>query len=163
MAIENLYPKGPEKDDEQRRHKPEIIITDEEYDEAHKEPDLTAMRVRGSLLLRFFMLLLCGIAILTLTFNLLVFAAHSVLNVATLLRSPVFITVWRKTLRAVKRWAVIAVGSFLAILLPGIGITFMLSYFLVSADTERQKLFMHLFRNYVDRGNGGEDQGPHWS
>ncbi len=158
MAIEKLYPEDPDKDP---RHKPEVIIPDDEFEEHHRaETDLQALKVRASLGLRFLMFLLAFLGALTLAFNLLVLLAHTLLVAATFFRSPVFIEVWKRTYRAVKRWSVITLGALLAVLIPSVGITFMLSYFLVSSDRQRQHLFMKIFRNHVD---APEDDPRYWS
>ena len=162
MAIEKLYPDDPDNEKGERRHKPEVIIPDDDYERAQLEKDISAVKIRSSLVLRFLMFLLTFLGALTLAFNLLVLTAHTILVLATFFRSPVFVEVWHRTMRAVKRWAVISTGALIAILFPGVGITFMLSYFFVSSDTQRQQLFMKMFRNHMDTGDSGQG-GPYWS
>jgi cell division protein FtsW (lipid II flippase) len=163
MAIEKLFPEDPEKRDQKKIHKPEIIFQDEDMEQAQLKADMNAVKIRSSLVLRFLMLLVFLVGILTLAFNLLVLVAHTILIIATFLKSPVFIEVWRRTIKAVKRWSAISIGSFLAIFFPGIGITFMLSYFFVSSDKESQNAFNRLFREHLERGNGRGGPGSLWS
>jgi hypothetical protein len=131
MVIERLEP--DDSDDKQTPHvKPEILSSFEE--ERKREQDfsdnLQAQRIRGSVFLRLFMVLMVFISLFVIFINVFVYLTHTLICLVTRFRNNVLVVVWRKAGVAVFRWTVICIGSLISVASPAMGISLILRYLL---------------------------------